>query len=148
MGWAPHVTVAAVIERAGQFLLVDEDVGGRRVLNQPAGHLDDGESLVEAVIRETLEETAWHFEPTALVGIYRWRHARDKVTFLRVTFCGEATRHDPCLKLDDGIIGCVWLTRDQFTMIPERLRSPMVLRSIDDYLMGARHPLLILSDIL
>ncbi len=148
MIWAPHVTVAAVIERAGEFLLVDERVSGRRVLNQPAGHLDDGESLVEAVIRETLEETAWHFAPTALVGIYRWRHARDNTTSLRVTFCGEVSSHDPGLKLDDGIIGCVWLTREQLTATPKRLRSPMVLRSIDDYLMGARHSLSILSDIL
>jgi 8-oxo-dGTP pyrophosphatase MutT (NUDIX family) len=147
MVWAPHVTVAAVVEREGQFLLVDELVDGRRVLNQPAGHLDDGENLVDAVIRETFEETGWRFRPTALVGIYRWRHLRKEVTFLRVAFCGEASGHDPSLTLDDGIIGSVWMTREQLAGARERLRSPMVLRCVDDYLRGARHSLSILSDI-
>jgi 8-oxo-dGTP pyrophosphatase MutT (NUDIX family) len=147
MVWAPHVTVAAVVEREAQFLLVDELVNGHRVLNQPAGHLDDGENLIDAVIRETLEETAWYFTPSALVGIYRWRHPQKDTTFLRVTFCGELGRHDPKLELDDGIIGSVWLTREQLAAVPQRVRSPMVLRSIDDYLKGARYSLSILSDI-
>jgi 8-oxo-dGTP pyrophosphatase MutT (NUDIX family) len=148
MIWAPHVTVAAIAERDGKFLLVDEVVDGRQVLNQPAGHLDDDEGLIDAVIRETLEETAWRFTPTALVGIYRWRHAHKQETFLRITFCGEVHDHDPSLRLDDGIVGSVWLTPAELAAAPERLRSPLVLRSIDDYLMGARHSLSILSDIL
>lgn len=129
-------------------MLVDELVNGRRVLNQPAGHLDDGESLVEAVIRETLEETGWSFDPAALVGIYRWRHTREGATFLRIAFCGDVTSHDPGLPLDHGIISSVWMTREQLAATPQRLRSPMVLRCINDYLAGARHSLSILSDIL
>ena len=148
MEWAPHVTVAAVVERDGQFLLVDELVNGQRVLNQPAGHLDEGETLIDAVIRETLEETAWHFEPTALVGIYRWRHPQDRHTFLRVTFCGAVSNHDSGRNLDDGIVTSVWMTPSQLARSPQRLRSPMVLRCIQDYLSGARHSLSILSDII
>lgn len=147
MMWTPHVTVAAVVERAGRFLLVDELVDGQRVLNQPAGHLDDGESLIDAVIRETLEETAWRFTPHALVGIYRWRHTHKDLTFLRVTFCGEVGDHDPDRKLDHGITGIVWMTRAELATNTQRLRSPLVLRSIDDYLGGARHSLSVLSDI-
>jgi ADP-ribose pyrophosphatase YjhB (NUDIX family) len=147
MVWVPHVTVAAVVEREGQFLLVDELVSGERVFNQPAGHLDDGENLIDAVIRETLEETAWHFMPTALVGIYRWRHPRKDLTYLRATFCGEVSRHDPSRKLDDGIIDSVWMSHPQLVAMPQRLRSPMVLRSIEDYLVGMRHSLSVLSDI-
>jgi ADP-ribose pyrophosphatase YjhB (NUDIX family) len=147
MIWTPHVTVAAVVERERSFLLVDEMVNGKRVLNQPAGHLNDGETLVEAVVRETLEETAWHFTPQSLVGIYRWRHARKNITFLRLAFCGELGRHEPSLELDDGILGNVWMTREQLAAAPQRLRSPMVLRCVEDYLTGARHSLSILSDL-
>jgi 8-oxo-dGTP pyrophosphatase MutT (NUDIX family) len=147
MIWKPHVTVAAVIERQGRFLLVDEFADGARVLNQPAGHLDEGETLVEAIMRETLEETAWHFTPTALVGIYRWRDLRKNTTFLRVTFCGQADWHDSARRLDAGIIGSEWMTREQLVAEPQRLRSPMVLRCVDDYLSGARHALSILSEI-
>lgn len=148
MIWAPHVTVAAVAERAGKFLLVDEVVDGRRVLNQPAGHLDEGEGLVAAVIRETLEETAWRFTPTALVAIYRWRAVHSRETFLRLTFCGEVSDHDPTQDLDVGIVRSVWMTPSELAAEPQRLRSPLVLRSINDYRQGARHSLSILSDIL
>jgi ADP-ribose pyrophosphatase YjhB (NUDIX family) len=147
MVWMPHVTVAAVVERAGQFLLVDELVNGRRVLNQPAGHLDEGETLTEAAIRETLEETAWRFKPQGLVGIYRWRQPLKGITFLRVTFYGEAIEHDPSRELDNGIVACVWMTYKQLAAASQRLRSPMVLRSIADYQVGARHSLSLLSDI-
>ncbi|MBA2491147.1 MAG: NUDIX hydrolase [Gammaproteobacteria bacterium] len=147
MDWAPHVTVAAIIERDGQFLLVDEVVDGNRVLNQPAGHLDEGETLIDAVIRETLEETAWHFRPSALVGVYRWRQPGGGHTFLRVAFSGEVTAHDPDRKLDAGIIKSVWMTASQLASAKHRLRSPMVLRCVDDYRSGARHSLSIVSDI-
>jgi 8-oxo-dGTP pyrophosphatase MutT (NUDIX family) len=147
MIWTPHVTVAAVAERAGKFLLVEELVDGQRVLNQPAGHLDKGESLLDAVVRETLEETAWRFTPRALVGIYRWRHARNDITFLRATFSGDVTDHNPDLKLDHGIEANVWMTRTELAAMWQRLRSPLVLRCIDDYLAGARHALSVLSDI-
>ncbi len=147
MIWTPHVTVAAITERAGRFLLVDELVDGLRVLNQPAGHLDKGESLLDAVVRETLEETAWRFTPRAIVGIYRWHHTRKDITFLRVTFSGDVADHNPDFKLDHGIEGNVWMTRSELAAIQPRLRSPMVLRSIDDYLAGARHAISLLSDI-
>ena len=96
MAWKPDVTVAAVAERDGRFLFVEERAGGRIVLNQPAGHLEDGESLLDAVVRETLEETAWAFRPQAIVGVYLWRaRAPQGRTFLRVAFCGDLRRHDP-----------------------------------------------------
>lgn len=138
MSWKPDVTVAAVIENEGRFLLVEERIGGRLVFNQPAGHLEANESLAAAVIRETLEETAWHLEPTALVGIYLWQQPDKARSFLRVTFCGRATRHEPQRPLDRGIRRALWLTREQLVERAERLRSPMVLRCIDDYLQGAR----------
>lgn len=147
MDWAPHVTVAAIIERDGKFLLVDELVDGTRVLNQPAGHLDEGETLIDAVIRETLEETAWHFRPSALVGIYSWRQPGGGHTFLRVAFSGEVSSHDAGRELDAGIVKSVWMTPSQLASAGHRLRSPMVLRCVDDYRSGARHSLSIMSDI-
>lgn len=147
MIWKPHVTVAAIVEREGKFLLVEEVADGATVLNQPAGHLDEGESLKDAVIRETLEETAWHFRPDALVGIYRWQHPAKSMTFIRTTFCGDVGHHDSTRTLDEGIIRTVWMTRDELDHNPDRLRSPLVLRGIDDYLAGKRYPLALLNDV-
>ena len=141
MRWKPDITVAAVAERDGRFLVVEEHIGSQLVFNQPAGHLEDGESLVEATVRETLEETAWHFEPQALVGIYVWKHPDTQRTFIRVALCGEAARHDAGRPLDHGIVRAVWMPREQLAARPSRLRSPMVLRCIDDYLAGARYSL-------
>jgi 8-oxo-dGTP pyrophosphatase MutT (NUDIX family) len=134
------VTVAAIIEREGRFLLVEELVGGRRVLNQPAGHLEPGETLVEAVVRETREETGHGFEPTQLVGIYLWRADAD-TTFLRVTFCGMHAAPKGPTRLDVGIVATHWLTRAEMAARDGDLRSPMVLRCLDDYLAGSRHSL-------
>jgi 8-oxo-dGTP pyrophosphatase MutT (NUDIX family) len=139
------VTVAAVIERDGQFLLVEEHCGGRSVLNQPAGHLEHDESLLEAVVRETLEETGHRFEPHALVGIYLWKSEPAGVTFLRVTFCGTAVPPAKPARLDDGIVGFHWLTADAIRRRAHELRSPMVLRGIDDYRAGIRYPLACLT---
>jgi 8-oxo-dGTP pyrophosphatase MutT (NUDIX family) len=141
--WKPNVTVAAVIEREGRFLLVEERDGdsGRIVINQPAGHLDEGEGLIEAAVRETREETAWTFRPEALVGIYRWRSPNNGITYLRFAFCGSALGHDPEQTLDDGILHAVWRTPEELRADADRLRSPMVLRCIDDYLAGRRFPL-------
>lgn len=147
MVWKPHVTVAAVAQRHGQFLFVEERVGGELVINQPAGHLDPGENLIEAVVRETLEETAWHFEPEALVGIYLWRQPQNGLTFLRFSFAGRVSGHDTSLDLDDGIERALWLTRDQITSQQPRLRSPMVLRGVDDFLAGQRIPLAVLESL-
>ncbi|MGH8495239.1 MAG: NUDIX hydrolase [Gammaproteobacteria bacterium] len=139
MVWKPDVTVAAVVERQGKFLLVEERVSGRLVFNQPAGHLEDGETLREAVIRETWEETARHFEPEALIGIYLWRNRARRRSFLRIAFCGSCRDHDPDQPLDEGILRSVWLTRADLAARSSRLRSPMVLRCVDDYLAGARY---------
>ncbi|MCH8505940.1 MAG: NUDIX hydrolase [Ectothiorhodospiraceae bacterium] len=147
MVWKPHVTVAAVIEQDGRFLMVEERAGGALVLNQPAGHLEPGESLVDAVIRETLEETAWHFAPEAVVGIYRWYHAAKRATFLRVCFCGHALDHDPGRTLDEGIQRALWLTPEELQEAAGRLRSPMVLKNVQDYQAGNRYPMDIILDL-
>ncbi len=147
MVWKPHVTVAAVAQRHSQFLFVEERVGGELVINQPAGHLDPGENLIEAVVRETLEETAWRFEPKALVGIYLWRQPQNGSTFLRFSFAGRVSGHDTSLDLDDGIERALWLTRDQIISQQPRLRSPMVLRGVDDFLAGQRIPLAVLESL-
>jgi 8-oxo-dGTP pyrophosphatase MutT (NUDIX family) len=147
MIWTPHVTVAAVIEQDGRFLLVQERESGRTVLNQPAGHLEDGESLVQAVIRETLEETGWHFRPESVIGMYRWRHPVKGVTYLRVTFSGTGLSHDAGLPLDEVIEATLWMSVGEIRRQPDMLRSPLVLKSIEDYLAGARYPLSVLADI-
>ena len=141
MTWKPDVTVAAIVERDGRFLMVEEHVGNRLVINQPAGHLEVNESFVAAVIRETLEETAWTFEPDAVIGIYLWQHPERSVSFLRVTFCGKVTDHDPERPLDHGIKRTLWLTRAEMAEKQCQMRSPMVLKCIDDYLAGTRYPL-------
>lgn len=146
MIWKPNVTVAAVVERQGRFLIVEEDADGKRVYNQPAGHLDEDESLIKAVTRETLEETAWHFEPTALVGVYRWKNTHTGTTYLRVCFTGACHDEEAGRLLDEGIVQAVWLSRDELTALGSRLRSPLVLRCVDDYLAGRRYPLDLLVD--
>ncbi|MEO6697665.1 MAG: NUDIX hydrolase [Gammaproteobacteria bacterium] len=147
MIWKPNVTVAAVVERQGRFLIVEEDADGKRVYNQPAGHLDENESLVEAVIRETLEETAWRFEPTALVGVYRWKNIHTGITYLRICFTGVCHDEEAGRPLDQGIVQAVWLKRDELTALGTQLRSPLVLRCIDDYLAGQHYPLSLLMDV-
>jgi len=139
------VTVAAIVARDGRFLLVEENTEEGPLFNEPAGHLESHESLVEGVKREMLEETAYSFVPEALVGIYRWRHARKNTTYLRFAFCGRVAGHDPARPLDDDIIGACWLSYDEIARRRERHRSPLVLRCIDDYLAGKRFPLDILT---
>jgi 8-oxo-dGTP pyrophosphatase MutT (NUDIX family) len=141
MVWKPNVTVAAVVEREGRFLLVEEAIGGTLMLNQPAGHLEPDESLLEAVARETLEETAWHFRPQALVGIYRWPHPDRNTTFLRFAFTGALLEHEPDRVLDEGITRTVWMDREALRRLRDRHRSPQVMACVDDYLAGCRFPL-------
>jgi len=141
MPWNPEVTVAAVVQREGRFLLVEERISGRLVINQPAGHLEDGETLEAAVIRETREETAWRFTPRALVGTYLWRNPDNGRSFLRFAFCGEADDHRPRQSLDQGIVRALWLSEAELRAQQLRLRSPLVMRCIEDFLGGARHPL-------
>ncbi len=145
--WKPHTTVAAMIEKEHRFLLVEERILGKQVYNQPAGHLEPGESLLQAVIRETQEETARDFTPEYISGIYRWDQPETKRCFIRVTFAGQCDNHQADRMLDDGIIQALWLTRDEISARAEKLRSPMVLRCIDDYLAGKRYPLELITDI-
>ncbi|HSM99545.1 MAG TPA: NUDIX hydrolase [Rudaea sp.] len=143
--WRPDVTVACIVPRNGKFLLVEEIVRGERVLNQPAGHLEPDESLPAAAVRETREETGWDVSLTHLVGIYQWANADG--AFLRFTFAAEPLRHDPARTLDDGIVRALWMPRDEIAA-SRNLRSPMVLRGIDDYLDGKRSELASLACLL
>jgi len=136
--WRPDVTVACIVPRGGKFLLVEEDVRGMRVLNQPAGHLESGESLSAAALRETREETGWDVNLTHLVGIYQWSNGDG--AFLRFTYAAEPVRHDPARTLDTGIVRALWMTHDEIAA-SRNLRSPMVLRGIDDFLNGKLLPL-------
>jgi 8-oxo-dGTP pyrophosphatase MutT (NUDIX family) len=137
----PDVTVAALAERHGRFLLVEERIARRLVFNQPAGHVERGENLLQAVARETREETAWRFTSEAFLGAYLWRHPRTGRASLRFAFIGSVTDHDAAQPLDHGILRTHWLTRAQLLEREARLRSPLVLRCIDDYLAGQRRPL-------
>lgn len=145
MIWKPNVTVAAIIERDGKFLLVEEETGDGLMFNQPAGHLENGESLLEGVKRETWEETAHRFEPTALLGMYHWRHPKKDITYLRVAFIGNVTGFDASQKLDDGILRAVWMTLEEIRATQDRHRSPQVLTCIEHYLAGQRFPLSVLT---
>jgi 8-oxo-dGTP pyrophosphatase MutT (NUDIX family) len=135
-----HVTVAAVIERQKRFLYVEELVQGLQVINQPAGHVEAGESFQVAIVREMMEETAWRFTPKAIVGVYQWHHPASAERFLRVVFTGKVADHDASRNLDDGIIRTLWMNRLELLAKGNSLRSPMVIRSVDDYLAGERFP--------
>lgn len=139
--WQAHVTVAAICERDGRFLLVEELIDGRLLLNQPAGHLDPGESLTDAVVREALEESAWAVEPLAVIGLYLWQEPSGRSTFLRAAFACRCLRHFPGQALDTGVQRAVWMSLAEIKACPERLRSPLVLRCIEDYLRGCSYPL-------
>lgn len=143
--WKPNVTVAAVVEHEGRFLLVEEDTSDGLLLNNPAGHLDPGESPLQAVVRETLEETARHLTPQGFLGMFmsRFRRTRtgEDTTYLRLAFCGTVGEADASRALDEGIVGTVWLTYDEIRAQPQRLRSPLVLECIEAYLAGRRYPL-------
>ena len=141
MGRKPDVTVAAIAERDGRFLVVEERINRRLLFNQPAGHVEHGETLLAAVVREAREETAWRFDPQALLGIYLWRNPNSRREILRVAFTGSVADHDAAQRLDRGIIGTHWLTLEDLAARQERLRSPLVLRCVHDYLAGQRHPL-------
>jgi 8-oxo-dGTP pyrophosphatase MutT (NUDIX family) len=143
--WKPNVTVAALIERDGKFLLVEEETDEGLRFNQPAGHLDEGESLIAACAREALEETAHIVRPTALVGVYQWprpqRADRDDVTYLRFAFACEVLGEEVGRPLDTGIIAARWLSLDEVRATAPRHRSPLILQCIEDYLAGKRYPL-------
>lgn len=145
----PRVTVAAIVERDGYFLFVEErDTLGQLVINQPAGHLEVGESLIEAVIREAVEETAWQVEPRSLVGVYVWGKVDRSVTYLRVAVAADPIQEAQDQALDEGIERVLWLTRDELVARQAQHRSPLVLQCVDDYLAGARHSLDVLKAVL
>jgi 8-oxo-dGTP pyrophosphatase MutT (NUDIX family) len=148
MSWKPDITVAAVVEQEGRFLCVEERIHGRHVYNQPAGHVERGEDFLAAVIRETWEETAWRFVPEALLGIYTWHVAAGQRSTLRFAFCGQVHGHEPGRTLDVPIIAAHWLTRAQLLEPARPLRTPLVLRCIDDYLAAHRLPLTALASAL
>jgi 8-oxo-dGTP pyrophosphatase MutT (NUDIX family) len=142
MVWKPHVTVAAVVQRDGKFLLVEEETEAGLAFNQPAGHLEEGESLLAAVAREALEETAYHFKPTHLVGVYNWTHpTKEDTTYLRFAFAGELRGYEADRQLDDGIVAARWLTLAEIKATQERHRSPLVLQCIEDFIAGKQYPL-------
>jgi 8-oxo-dGTP pyrophosphatase MutT (NUDIX family) len=144
--WAPHVTVATVVVRDGRLLLVEEAIDGRAVLNQPAGHLEPGESLAAAAVRETLEESGWTVRLIAFIGTYQWT-APDGTPFLRFAYAAEPISHDPARPLDTGILRALWLDPAELQAEPSRLRSPLVWAVVADFLAGQRHPLSIVKEV-
>ena len=143
--WKPHVVVAAIVEQDGRFLMVEETTEDGVRYNQPAGHLEPNESLLDAVVRETLEESAHHFVPEALLGIYRWRAPQRDRVYLRFAFTGHVTHFDPALTLDAGILRAVWLTPAELEALKPQHRSPLVAQCIADYQSGQRYPLALLT---
>jgi 8-oxo-dGTP pyrophosphatase MutT (NUDIX family) len=144
----PAVTVAAIVERDGAFLLVREKTKAGLRLNQPAGHLEPGETLADGAARETLEEAAWRVEPVALVGVYRWEAPDTGATFVRFAYSALAVEHVPGRPLDEGIVDALWLTYGELSARRDEHRSPLVIRCIDDYLAGRRWPLGLVQDVI
>ncbi|MEI7842729.1 MAG: NUDIX hydrolase [Gallionellaceae bacterium] len=145
MIWKPNVTVAAVLEQNGKFLLVEEHTSQGLRFNQPAGHLEPDESLITAVTREVLEESAYDFKPEYLIGIYRWHSTTADTTYLRFAFGGSILDHHPERSLDDGIVRAAWMSLEEVHATKERHRSPLILRCVEDYLVGKRYPLEIIT---
>jgi ADP-ribose pyrophosphatase YjhB (NUDIX family) len=139
--WRPHVTVASVVADGDRYLMVEEDIRSQLAYNQPAGHLEDGESLAAAALRETLEETGWTVELQHLICVDQWRSTEHGNAVIRFSFAARAISHEPDRPLDVGIHRALWLTRAEIAALGDRLRSPLVLRSIDAWLAGRRLPL-------
>lgn len=148
MRWKPNVTVAAIVEREQKFLLVEENADNHMVFNQPAGHLEKGESLIDAVKREVKEETARDFIPQAIVGIYLYPNQHTDITYLRVCFSGTCENHHPEQALDNGILQAAWFSQEEIKQHTDRMRSPMVAQCINDYLSGKSYPLELLNHFL
>ncbi len=139
--WIPHITVATIIEKNQKFLMVEENLHGKKLLNQPAGHLDQGETLVQAAIRETQEESGWLVKITHMIELAQWTSPNSDTHFLRACFAGNAIKHFPEQQLDDGIIRALWMSRDEVKKNLHRLRSPLVLHHIDHYIAGKKYDL-------
>jgi len=145
MSWHPHTTVATVVERDGRFLMVEENADGEVVFNQPAGHLEAGESLIQAACRETLEETGWAVDVVNFLGIYHYTSTANGVCYVRCCFIARPLHRDHGRQLDAEIIQAHWLTPEQIRQPGRRLRSPIVLRVLDDYLQGTAYPLSLIN---
>ncbi len=141
MVWKPNVTVAAVVEQDGKYLLVEEQTNNGELFNQPAGHWEPDESIIQGAIRETLEETGYTFVPQWLLGIYRWHSPANNITYLRFAFAGTVSSHDPDRTLDTGILRAAWFSVDEIRGLIPRHRSPLVMQCIDDHLAGKHYPL-------
>lgn len=146
--WRPHVTVACVVADGNRYLMVEEEVAGRLAYNQPAGHLDDGESLAQAAVREVLEETGWTVELEHFIGVHQWQSTEHGEGVVRFSFAARPVSHDPARELDSGIRRALWLTRAEIAALGPQLRSPLVLQSIDSWLAGRRLPLSMLNSLL
>ena len=147
MQWKPNTTVAAIVEQNGKFLLVEETTDRGNRYNQPAGHLEDNETIIQAVIRETMEEAAYEFTPEFLLGIYHWKHQHNDTTYLRFAFIGKVGLHYPLQELDDGIVQAVWMSIDEIRDKKNLMRSPQVLMCFEDYLSGKRYPLQVITNV-
>lgn len=145
MIWKPNVTVAAIVQKDGKYLLVEEQTSNGILFNQPAGHLESGESIIQAVIRETLEETGYAFVPEGVIGIYNWHAQVENITFIRFAFSGHIAGHDPERPLDVGILRAGWFTVGEILQTISRHRSPLVMKCIEDHLAGRHYPLEILT---
>ena len=143
--WQPDVTVATVVVDGGRLLCVEERVNGHAVINQPAGHLEPDESLLDAALRETREETGWDVKLTAFVGAYQWKAPETDRHYLRFAFAAEPLRHDPARALDEGILRALWMTPAELMEARDRHRSPLVWQVVADHLAGRRHPLSLLQ---
>lgn len=141
MDWTPHATVAAIVEKEGRFLFVEEMADGQRVFNQPAGHIEQGETFIQATCRETLEETRWQVKPLHLIGIYVYTSPTNGVTYHRYCYACEALSEHSDLELDEGILQAHWFSLDEIKQRQAQWRSPMVLKCLEDYLAGKRYPL-------
>ncbi|WP_101757073.1 NUDIX hydrolase [Oceanicoccus sp. KOV_DT_Chl] len=146
MEWQPHVTVATIVEQDGKFLLVEELCNNELVFNQPAGHLDPNETLAQAAIRETMEETGWTVELIGVVGVGLYTSPHNDTTYHRTTFHAKAVAHDAQQPLDEGIQQAVWMSYEEVLAVADRMRSPMVIRTIEQYLAGHRYPLDLVYD--
>lgn len=145
--WQPDLTVATVVERGGQLLMVEEHAGGRLVYNQPAGHLEPDESILHAAVRETLEETGWHVALTAFIGAYQWQAPETGKHYLRMAFAADPVNHEAGRPLDEGIVAAHWLSPTEIEALSRHHRSPLVARVISDYQNGVRYPLAVLQNL-
>lgn len=145
--WRPHATVACIVARDARYLMVEEAINGRMMFNQPAGHLEEGESIAAAAVRETLEETGWDVELQHFIGVQQWRSTEHGDMVLRFSFAARALQHHAERALDTDIARVWWLTRAEIAALGDRLRSPLILRSIDAWLAGQRLPLTVIDDL-